>query len=213
MRHAIFHLFGPNEIWWKKSRSARFVDSLKSWELMGYWWFSCEVVQILVTTMVTDGSYVEGQAESFCCNRCSWHFDDAEMAGQGFLTTLGMNTDMYLELQLDRERRLCRCQNWIVKNWPNLDFVDQDWSPGTDVTDVQCPGLWWMYITLKWPCVHQTRSPRTPFLMPCACNTFYSKFSECSCERMWTIFKHADELSFWDVCWCTPDIWKAVKFV
>ena len=42
-----------------------------------------EVVQILVTTMVTDGSYVEGQ---------------------GFLTTLGMNTDMYLELQLDRER-------------------------------------------------------------------------------------------------------------
>lgn len=65
------------------------------------------------------------------------------MAGQGFLTTLGMNTDMYLELQLDRERRICKgCQNWIVKNWPNLDFVDQDWSPGTDVTDVQCPGLW-----------------------------------------------------------------------
>ena len=45
-------------------RRAEVPDSLnsKSWELMGYWWFSCEVVQILVTTMVTDGSYVEGQA-------------------------------------------------------------------------------------------------------------------------------------------------------
>lgn len=42
-----------------------------------------QVVQILVTTMVTDGTYVEGA---------------------GFLATLGQNTDVYLELELDRAR-------------------------------------------------------------------------------------------------------------
>lgn len=57
-------------------------------------------------------------------------------------------------------------------------------APGA-VTDVQCPGLWWMCTTLKWPCVHQTRSPRTAFLMPCVCKNFYSKFIR---TFMWTFY-------------------------